>query len=354
MRISILLPLLPPERPSGGYRVHLEYANRLARRGHCVSVIFPETVPLPPPDAIRTTTSPSPFLAERLWWFTIDDGVRLLVVPDLRRGSLPPADVVMLTSWATAEAALDYPPATGRKVYVVYDYEYWRSVDADVRQRMSRTFQLDAEVVATSVAVEEMLAENGVRPAATIPCGLDFETFHIKQPIAGRHPLRVGLPLRDEPFKGTADGLAALEEVRRHAGPTLQAVAFGASHRSGVPPWVDVLGRPTDAALCDLFNSLSILVLPSLYEGWGLPGCEAMACGAALVTTDSVGVRGYARDGETAIVVPPGQPLLLAGAVLDLLADDTRRQRLATAGSAFVERFTWEAAVTQLEQVMIG
>ena len=355
MRISILLPLLPPETPSGGYRVHLEYANRLSRRGHCVTVIFPKTVPLPS-SAIGAAPSRehSPSLAERLWWFAVDDGVRLLVLPDLRRESLPPADVVVLTSWATAEAALDYPHSAGRKVYVVYDYEYWRSVPDDIRARMSRTFLLDGQVVATSVAVEEMLADNGVRPAATIECGLDFDTFAVRRPIEARHQHRVGLPLRNEPFKGTADGIAALREIRHRAGSELQAVAFGSVPSTDLPPWIEVVRRPTDGELCDLLNTVSVFILPSHYEGWGLPGCEAMACGAALVTTDSVGVRSYAHNDETALVVPPRRPSLLARAVLDLFADDGRRQHLAAAGSAYIRRFTWDAAVSRLEHVLAG
>lgn len=354
LRISILLPLLPPANPSGGFRVHLEYANRLAALGHHVTVVFPATIPLPGPDGPSAPPAPSPTVAERLWWFDVDRRVHVVVVPDLRAGSVPPSDVVVLTSWATAEAALDYPPSTGRKVYVVYDYEYWRSVPDDVRQRMRRTYQLDAAVVATSVAVEQMLAENGVRPAATIPCGLDLTTFRLYHAPETRKRWRVGLPLRRESFKGTADGVAAMVELRRAAGPALEVVAFGSADVPGLPSWVEVVPRPSDAELCELYNSVSVFVLPSLYEGWGLPGCEAMACGAALVTTDSVGVRSYATHGDTAVVVPPGRPDLIAAAVAELWEDDAERQRIARAGHAFVQRFNWDASVTALDRLMAG
>lgn len=347
----MLLPLLPPATPSGGYRVHLEYANRLSARGHDVAVLFPRTVPLPVDGAAQPLT---PSIAERLWWFDLDRRVRALVVPDLRAPSLPPADVTVLTSWATAEAALEYPPALGRKVYVVYDYEYWRSVPDDVRRRMSRTYDLDAAIVATSTAVETMLAHHGVRPAATIPCGIDLDTFRLRRPLAARNRWRVGLPLRSEPFKGTADGVAALVDARRRLGPSLDVVAFGSAAVPDLPAWIDVVPRPSDRELSDLYNSISVFVLPSHHEGWGLPGCESMACGAALVTTDSGGVRSYALDDETAVVVPPQRPELLADAVVHLLEDDPRRLRLARAGHACVQRFTWEAAVTALEEVLEG
>lgn len=351
MRITVLLPLLPSAIPSGGYRVHLEYANRFAARGHEVTVLFPVTVPLPepvppvPPDIAQT-------LRARLRWFDLDPKVRVIAVPDLRASSVPPSDVLVLTSWATAEAALDYPSSLGRKVYVVYDYEYWRSVPDDIRARMSRTFQLDAAVVATSTAAEEMLAANGVRPVATIPCGLDLATFGVHRPIEQRNPLRVGLPLRSEPFKGTADGVAAMVEIRSRVGDQVEVVAFGSAPVLDLPEWIDVVTRPTDTELCELYNSVSIFVLPSLYEGWGLPACEAMACGAALVTTDSVGVRTYAHHGRTALVVAPGRPRQIAGAVLRLFDDDAQRRRLALSGHDFVQRFTWDSAVISLERVL--
>lgn len=354
MKINVLLPLLPPATPSGGYRVHFEYANRLAARGHDVTVLFPVTVPLPEDAASINGPAPAQSVAERLWWFDLDSRVHTLVVPDLRAQSLPPADVTILTSWATAEAALDHPSTLGRKVYVVYDYEYWRSVPDDVRRRMSRTYGLDAAIVATSAAVETMLSDHRVRPAATIPCGIDLATFRLRRPLGARNRWRVGLPLRTESFKGTADGVAAMAQVRRRLGDHLEVVAFGAAEVPDLPEWIEVVSRPTDDQLSDLYNSLSVFVLPSHYEGWGLPGCEAMACGAALVTTDSEGVRSYALDDETAVVVPPQQPGLLADATVRLLRDDARRLRLAWAGHAYVQRFTWEAAVAALEGILAG
>ena len=51
-----------------------------------------------------------------------------------------------------------------------------------------------------------------------------------------------------------------------------------------------------------------MLVLPSWEEGLGLPGIEALACGAALARTDTKGGRDIALDGETALVTPPAAP----------------------------------------------
>ena len=75
-----------------------------------------------------------------------------------------------------------------------------------------------------------------------------------------------------------------------------------------------------------------------------------MACGCALVTTDNGGSRDYAVDGETALVVPPGDAAGLAAAAERLLRDDAARARLAGAGAELVRRrFDWDNTAALLE-----
>jgi glycosyltransferase involved in cell wall biosynthesis len=76
----------------------------------------------------------------------------------------------------------------------------------------------------------------------------------------------------------------------------------------------------------------AVLVLPSWEEGLGLPGIEALACDAALATTDTNGGRDYALDGETALVSPPRNPDLLADSVIRLLREPPLRARLTVRG----------------------
>jgi glycosyltransferase involved in cell wall biosynthesis len=76
---------------------------------------------------------------------------------------------------------------------------------------------------------------------------------------------------------------------------------------------------------------------------------EAMACGVALVTYDNGGCRDYARDGETALVVPRRDVQALAAALARLATDEALRARLAAAGAACVTtEFDWDRAVARL------
>ena len=99
----------------------------------------------------------------------------------------------------------------------------------------------------------------------------------------------------------------------------------------------------------ELYNAARIFLWTSEVEGFGLPPLEAMACGAALVTTDNGGSRDYAIPAETALVASYPDTDGLVAAVLRLLDDDAERIRLATAGNALARTFTWERSGEKLE-----
>jgi glycosyltransferase involved in cell wall biosynthesis len=198
-----------------------------------------------------------------------------------------------------------------------------------------------------------MLAALGRRPAAEIRVGPDHEAFATDVAPEKRAGRACGFPVRPEWFKGSGDAAAAAVRVKARI-DEVTFRAFGRFPSPGLPSWIDYLFRPTDAELRQLYNSVALFVLPSHYEAWPLPGLEAMACGAALVCADSVGVRGYARHGENALLVPAGRPDLLAEAIEGLIRDEARRMRLANAGRQTALGYRWDEAVTRLEAVLAG
>ena len=102
----------------------------------------------------------------------------------------------------------------------------------------------------------------------------------------------------------------------------------------------------------NVLNTSSIVLSPSLAEGFGLPPAEGAACGCAMVATDSGGVRDFIVHGETGLLSPPGDPEALARNLCILLREDDRRIRLAEAGRRSVERFNWEHSADLLESFL--
>jgi glycosyltransferase involved in cell wall biosynthesis len=113
--------------------------------------------------------------------------------------------------------------------------------------------------------------------------------------------------------------------------------------RHGLQRFVEYIPRLSTEELRRLYNSAQIVVSPSLYEGFGLPAAEAMACGAAVIATTAGAFPEFIDDGRTGILVPPGDPEALAAAIRSLLADPDRCARMGAAASDHIRtNFTWE------------
>ena len=107
-------------------------------------------------------------------------------------------------------------------------------------------------------------------------------------------------------------------------------------------PGVRYLGHVSESTLTALYESASVLALPSLYEGFGLPLLEAMSNGVPAV----IGRVGALPElaGEAAIAVDPEDVGAIASALEKLLADEGLRRRLGEAGRRRAAGLTWGRA----------
>lgn len=96
------------------------------------------------------------------------------------------------------------------------------------------------------------------------------------------------------------------------------------------------------------YNRASVLVSPSLFEGFGLPAAEAQACGTPVIATD-VGALPEIVNEETGRIVPRGDVDALTEAIRELLGDAQLRERMGRAAVERVrERFSWRRAAEQM------
>jgi glycosyltransferase involved in cell wall biosynthesis len=108
---------------------------------------------------------------------------------------------------------------------------------------------------------------------------------------------------------------------------------------------VEDLGGVTNAQLRELYRGAAAFVYPSLYEGFGLPVLEAMACGTPVITSRAGSLEEIA--GDAALYVDPQEASAIGSAILDVLADPVRRSMLVAAGHARVRLFSWDTAARQ-------
>ena len=112
---------------------------------------------------------------------------------------------------------------------------------------------------------------------------------------------------------------------------------------------ISYTGRLSTDELVRLYNRAGLVVSPSLYEGFGLPVAEAMACEAPVVATTVGAHPQLVREGETGFLVPPGDAHALAEAMRRVLSDPAAGEQMGKAGRRWVaSRFTWRRAADEL------
>jgi glycosyltransferase involved in cell wall biosynthesis len=109
---------------------------------------------------------------------------------------------------------------------------------------------------------------------------------------------------------------------------------------------VHFIGFAADEDLPALYSAARCLAFPSLYEGFGLPILEAMACGTPVLTANVSSLVEVA--GEAALLVDPQSVEQIAAGLCRLLTDEALRADLVTRGLAQARQFTWEHAASQL------
>lgn len=356
MKITFLLPV-PAHKPLGGAKVVYEYANGLSDLGHEVTVVHtlaPTSIERGPLIAALT------YLMRGLGfrggvgprrWMKVNPKIRIKWVPNLHYRWIPDGDVVVASSWHTAEYACQYPSSCGRKYYFVQDYEFYKSANKNIKDRMAATYRSGFKNLAISPACVGMIQECGGEVFAQLPNGLDHQKFRLINPIDSVERRWIGFPVRKEAFKRTNDAIAACEAIR--ASPVARDYkywGFGATKPEGWPEWITFVQRPSDDELIAWYNRSVAFLVPSEYEGWGLPGSEAMCCGAALVSTRNGGVDAYAEHGRNALFVEPGDVKGIAKNVLDLLADMDLRVGLASEAEVSVRQFNWNSSIIKMER----
>lgn len=160
-----------------------------------------------------------------------------------------------------------------------------------------------------------------------------------------------------EPRKNLSRLIAAYSDLRRQTGLPHQLVISGSKgwlyhdifeqvSRAGLSEDILFPGFVDDKDLPVLYSLADLFVFPSLYEGFGLPPLEAMACGTPVVASDNSSLPEVL--GQAALLVPAEDTTAIVDAMARVLGDANLRSRLVDLGRAQAARFTWAGAADQL------
>jgi glycosyltransferase involved in cell wall biosynthesis len=266
--------------------------------------------------------------------------------PGPLRGRLAAAEIVHYP------LTIALPPARVPTVVTLYDVQHldlpamfpraeraFRALAYDRSARSARRV-----IVSTEFVRARAVARLGLDPARlrVIPFGIDHARL---SPGDGEREPFLLYPARAWPHKNHERLLAAFALLRRER-PELRLVLTGGGESRQVPGGVEVRGQVSADELVSLYRRASVLVFPSLYEGFGQPPLEAMACGCPVACSRAASLPEVC--GDAARYFDPHDPAQIAEAVRDVLAapDEWRRRGLARAAE-----FTWERTARAHEDV---
>ena len=223
----------------------------------------------------------------------------------------------------------------------------------DIVDRVPRHWAQADVVLADSQAVADRL--EGLE-AHVVYCPIELDPPEVDAPwtVPDGVPV-IGFVGRIEPRKGVLDLIAAAPAIRAGA-PGAEVVVVGddpwdafPEHLAEVRAAPDVVHVPWQDNAAGLMRHLDVLVAPSHQEPFGTVISEAMAVGTPVVATRVGGLAEVVDDGVTGLLVEPGEPEALAGAVLEVLA---RGAEMGAAAKQAARRFGADAYADRVEALI--
>lgn len=253
---------------------------------------------------------------------------------------------------------------------VLFFPEYHTADTREMQRRKYRFAQEEADVViAISQSTKQDIVDNLQIPEERVHVvhggvGPEFRPMRDREALAqvlaplglvpGGYIVHVGTI---EPRKNLVRLVEAYARVRKMLPPPApKLVLAGAAgwqvsevferiETLGLDQEVVYLGRVPAEVLPALYNGAAVLAYPSLYEGFGLPPLEAMACGVPVVASNVSSLPEVV--GDAGVLVDPSDTGALAAAMATLLTDGAQRLRLSRAGLARAAQFSWERAASE-------
>jgi len=348
---------VPRRREAGAAAIIYQLAERYRRLGHSVDCLFLED--LGPYDNVPARLRDLAY-SFRLANHIRENGQEYSVVNlhapwgyayarkrRRRRGS-PPYVLTMQGAEERYVYAMRREAEKGRAQYFRWRNRLWHRA-FHLRMYRGAIRGADYAITANREAAASLQLRHGMDAERVwfVPNGVDESFFVERSPGDGTRLLFVGtwldrkgiyylrdafvrIATRNPKARLTVAGCITEEpEVRRWFPATVQ-------ERLRVLPFVRVDEMPRVYAEHDVF------VLPSLMEGMPLSLLEAMACGLAVVTTDTCGMPDVVEDGYNGLLVKPACEEKLLGAVERLINDSVIRARLGDCARLTAERYTWD------------
>jgi glycosyltransferase involved in cell wall biosynthesis len=327
---------------AGGTRVIVEHLNGLAERGHTVELWV-------------CNKSGSPYFKCNA---TIKDY-------DPSKLSIP--DVVVITDQIFIPGTARYRSDKRTFLLMQHDSEWIAEATGSpsyahfIDENKGLFFGNNWDIIVVSTWLKNVVTEKYGIESKLVPNGVDSTLFYPTKPIIDVQQPTLLLYYDPQRWKGFMDAATAALEVKKQYNDLIILIigtffpeyekTESVSTRFSFP--AIYFNVPAQTDLARIYASATVFVSASWREGFGLPGLEALACGTPIATTDSGGIREYAIENETAIIVPPQNTRKLIDGILRVLDDKALRNKLSKSGLKKAMTLDWKSSIQELEKIMV-
>lgn len=332
MKINMIMPGV---NHSGGVQMAWQYLNYFTTNGA-------DVICYSPMKSLVKTGLNSDSLGR---WFPRN--FKLKFIPVVNDFTIRNADITIATSWITSYWVSSLSSKKGKKVYFIQDYETWFSNDKNARVRESYHLPMDLRI-SVSTMLQQKLQKIDDCDSLVICNGIPKSFIKEKSIIqkSQNNSIVVGMPYREK--KGNVDikncnfGMRVVKKLQKK-NPNLKFQMYGFKRPKNLDKNIFFLENPSRNELIKWYDSVDILYIPSLYEGWGLPAMEGMARGCAVISSDTGCIKEFGKNKVNCIKLKNMVDEVQATNELQTLIDQNdTRNRIGTAALMTVKDYTFE------------
>lgn len=315
----------------GGSKIILEYANRLSKRGHKITLVSYDEKPN---------------------WFNLDKNVEFIQVLENEQleDNIPDCDLIIPTSWKNIYQAVKYGKAP------VTFFEQGGSHIFDVQNLSKRKYDvvksrigLLSFVHTVSSFSKEKIREYYGIDSEVICNAVDSTIFYSRKSVEKNNEGVINITIIGSEgfkFKNINESLQAIRNLKR------KDKNINLNWISQDEPKINeekAIVNPEQIEIGNILRNTDIFICNSEYESFCLPALEAMTCGAAVITTDNGGIRDFVKNGYNALIIEKHNLQDLMEKIEFLINNKEKREEIAKNGIETSKRFSWDESTNKIE-----
>lgn len=262
-------------------------------------------------------------------------------------------------------ATIHHPITVDRDMEILTKDLWWKKLQVrrwysfiNMQKRVSRRL---SHIITVSEVSRDDISRDFAIPASkfrVVANGINTDIFHPAKGFKRAENQIMVTNSADTPLKGLRFLIEAVASIRKFRDVTLTVI--GTPKKNGAidrlvrslnaQDFITFTGRIPDQDFAGYYARATMAVVPSLYEGFGLPAGEAMACRVPVISTTGGALPEVV--GSAGVLVPPGDAKALEEAIVDLLENPEKRDALARAGYDRVKQhFTWTNTASKVVDI---